>query len=90
MLLEYQPDWIKIVDFLLIAKFWAILLLFGPPSTTYVLRMYYLVLTPFEPSSRNGWDLRVSGFAFQMPTIVMKAKALPVAMLSHRLNVRDS
>ena len=25
-----------------------------------------------------------------MPTIVMKAKALPVAMLSHRLNVRDS
>ena len=23
MLLEYQLDWIKIVDFLLIAKFWA-------------------------------------------------------------------
>ena len=33
MLLEYQPDWIKIVDFLLMSKIWAILLLFGPPST---------------------------------------------------------
>ena len=32
MLLEFQPGWIKIVDFLLIAKFWAILLFFGSPS----------------------------------------------------------
>ena len=47
-------------------------------------------LTPLEPSSRNGWALRVSGFAFQMPTTVMKPKAVPVAILSQRLSVRDS
>ena len=32
MLLKYQLDWIKIVDFLLMAKFWAILLFFCSPS----------------------------------------------------------
>ena len=31
MLLEYQLDWIKIVDFLLIAKFWACVLFFVHP-----------------------------------------------------------
>ena len=29
---KFHKDWTIIVDFLLIAKFWAILLLFGPPS----------------------------------------------------------
>ena len=33
MLLEFQLDWIKIVDFLLIAKFWASPLCFLSPST---------------------------------------------------------
>ena len=33
MLLEYQLDWIKIVDFLLIAKFWASPNNFESPST---------------------------------------------------------
>ena len=33
---------------------------------------------------------RVSGFAFQIPTTVMKHKALPVAILSQRLSVLDS
>ena len=33
MLLEYQLDWIKIVDFLLMAKFWASLLFFDSPSS---------------------------------------------------------
>lgn len=47
-------------------------------------------LTPLDPSRRKGWALRVSGFAFQMPTMVMKPKALPVAILSHRLKVLDS
>ena len=32
MLLKFQPDWMKIVDFLLIAKFWASLLFFDSPS----------------------------------------------------------
>ena len=32
MLLEYQLDWIKIVDFLLIAKFWASPNNLYPPS----------------------------------------------------------
>ena len=31
MLLVYQLDWIKIVDFLLIAKFWACVLFFVHP-----------------------------------------------------------
>ena len=31
-MLEYRPDQIKIVDFLLLAKFWACLLFFSPPS----------------------------------------------------------
>ena len=31
MLLEYQLDQIKIVDFLLLAKFWACLLFFAHP-----------------------------------------------------------
>ena len=47
-------------------------------------------LTPLDPSSRNGWAFRVSGFAFQIPTTVMKHKALPVAILSQRLSVLDS
>ena len=33
MLLEYQLDWIKIVDFLLIAKFWASLKFACTPSS---------------------------------------------------------
>ena len=32
MFQKYQLDWIKIVDFLLIAKFWAFLLFFETPS----------------------------------------------------------
>ena len=32
-MLEYQLDQIEIVDFLLIAKFWACLLFFHPPSS---------------------------------------------------------
>ena len=35
MLLEYQLDWIKIVDFLLIAKFWASPNNFDSPSTSF-------------------------------------------------------
>ena len=33
MLLEYQLDQIKIVDFLLLAKFWACPDNYGPPSS---------------------------------------------------------
>ena len=36
-MLEYRPDQIKIVDFLLLAKFWACLLFFPHPLHTYVL-----------------------------------------------------
>ena len=34
-MLEYQLDQIKIVDFLLLAKFWACPLFFDPPSISY-------------------------------------------------------
>ena len=37
-MLEYGPDQIKIVDFLLLAKFWACLLFFAHPLHTYVLQ----------------------------------------------------
>ena len=45
MLLEYLLDWIKIVDFLLIANFWASLLIFWAPSTYFVFSDgYYMYL----------------------------------------------
>ena len=59
--------------------------LIGPTCLTAV-----VTLTPLDPSSKKGCALRVSGFALQMPTIVMKPKALPVAILSQRLSVWDS
>ena len=37
MLLEYQLDWIKIVDFLLIAKFWASLKFACTPSILFMI-----------------------------------------------------
>ena len=47
MLLEYQLDWIKIVDFLLMAKFSAGLLFFASPSNkTVVQRLFVLETVP--------------------------------------------
>ena len=44
MLLEYKLDWIKIVDFLLIAKFWAFLLFFIHPLSilTFLFQAHFL------------------------------------------------
>ena len=36
MLLEFQLDWIKIVDLLLVTKFWACLLFFTHPQLTFM------------------------------------------------------
>ena len=52
--------------------------------------IFFLFLTPLEPSSRKGWALRVSGLAREMPTTVMKPRALAVAILSQRRRVLDS
>ena len=48
------------------------------------------VLTPSDPSSRNGWFFNVSGLAFQTPTAVMKHRADPVNILSHLFIVLES
>ena len=53
MLLEYQLDWIKIVDFLLIAKFLASANNFGTP-TTWTALYFPLLLFPVL-TSQFGW-----------------------------------
>ena len=44
MLLVYQLDWIKIVDFLLIAKFWACVLFFCSPSMISSIKWFHRIM----------------------------------------------
>ena len=63
MLLEYQLDWIKIVDFLSIAKFFASANNFRPPSTFFSL--YFIIVrfhlhefeVPSHPSENRSTGL---------------------------------
>ena len=51
-MLEYQLDQIKIVDFLLLAKFWACLLFFLPPSK---LIFYFYNIGSLSALLRSKW-----------------------------------
>ena len=61
-MLEYQLDQIDIVDFLLLAKFWACALFFTHPL---VLGSFYKILGDFvgqAAHSYNVWTVRIWNF----------------------------
>ena len=54
MLLEYQLDWIKIMDFLLIAKFWASPDNYYPPSICVFIPQKIFYITQFDGKNQTG------------------------------------
>ena len=55
---KFHKDWSKIVDFLLLAKFWACPLFFDPPSK------YNLTMTLRMTSSQRPFNLHVAALSF--------------------------